>query len=444
MKRKQLIVVSFIGVLLFIFIAWKGSYIVNMPNLLVGFSAKVGCSLKYVTKLSNTQVREDLSVYSKWFNLVDMVFDENVQSVHSSLLWKKQSATYRTGLGCTLENSDGINLNKLSIDSNLDEKKSNLSVQLDNNIMQQLEEIVHNDKLNGYDTRALLVLKNGNIVGEKYTNNFTKDTLFMGWSMSKTLTGIIIGNMIKNNLLDIDATPLFSEWRNTDKSKITIKDLLTMTSGLSFSEKYEPGTDATRMLFNDVSSWKRAANSKKKYNVGEYWSYSSGSTNILSYLVYEKFSHNPEYLLAYIKKNILSPIGMNNTIVELDPSGSFVGSSFVLGSARDWAILGQFFLNSSSFNSGAIVEDDWIQQSTVPNTSQNDDRFGYHIWLNTGKEREPRWSHLPDNTYAARGSRGQVVLIIPELNTVIVRLGWSKKKYPINAFSHKVIKVIKS
>lgn len=441
MKRKKLIIVSFASVLLSILIAWKGSYIINMPSLLVGFSAKVGCSLKYVTKLSNTQVREDLSVYSRWFNLVDMVFDEKAKSVHSSLLWKKQSAIYRTDLGCTLESSDGINLNRLSIDSDLDEQESNLSVQLDNKIMQQLEKIVHHDKLNGYDTRALLVLKDGNIVGEKYTNNFTKDTLFMGWPMSKTLTGIIIGNMIKNNLLDIDATPLLSEWKNTDKGSITIKDLLTMTSGLSFFEKYEPGTDATRMLFSDVSSWKRAANSKKKHSDGEYWSYSSGSTNILSYLVYEKFSHNPEGLLTYIKKNVLNPIGMNNTIIELDPSGSFVGSSFVLGSARDWASLGQFFLNNSSpFNGKAIVDDDWVKQSILPNSSQNDDRFGYHIWLNTGKEKLPRWSDLPDNTYAARGSRGQVVLIIPELNIVIVRLGWSNKKYPINSFAHKVIK----
>jgi len=122
---------------------------------------------------------------------------------------------------------------------------------------------------------------------------------------------------------------------------------------------------------------------------------------------------------------------MNHTIVESDPSGVFVGSSYVYASARDWGVLGNLLANDGMHNGKRLLTEDWLRTATQPNASANEPRYGYQLWLNRGGS-ELRWPDLPADAYAMRGNRAQVVMMIPSRSAVFVRLGWSSGAYPTN------------
>ena len=116
---------------------------------------------------------------------------------------------------------------------------------------------------------------------------------------------------------------------------------------------------------------------------------------------------------------------------EPDHSGVFIGSSFLYATARDWARLGQLMLGEGVINGRRVLAQDWVRRATTPNGSANDPRYGYQFWLNRGAA-QPNWPSLPADAYAMQGSRGQVVMVLPGLDAVVVRLGWCPD-YPVDA-----------
>jgi CubicO group peptidase (beta-lactamase class C family) len=122
---------------------------------------------------------------------------------------------------------------------------------------------------------------------------------------------------------------------------------------------------------------------------------------------------------------------MQNAVLEVDPSGTFVGSSYFYASARDWARMGQLMLNGGELMGRRIVSEDWVLRATTPNASINDKAYGYQWWLNSGND-ELRFPLLPADAYFANGNRQQTVMVIPSEGAVIVRLGWTSGAYPID------------
>ena len=129
---------------------------------------------------------------------------------------------------------------------------------------------------------------------------------------------------------------------------------------------------------------------------------------------------------------------MRNTIPEPDASGVFVGSSFVYAPARDWARFGQLLLAGGQINGRRVLSADWVKRATQPNRSENDRRYGYQLWLNEGGSK-PWWPSLPRSAYAMQGNRSQSVMILPEQDTVIVRLGWTATEYPADANFARIV-----
>jgi len=176
-----------------------------------------------------------------------------------------------------------------------------------------------------------------------------------------------------------------------------------------------------------------ALRSPLAYAPGTHWAYSSGTTNILAQLATRRLG-GPQATLDWITQRLLAPLGMRHTVVEVDPSGVFVGSSYVYASARDWARLGQLMLNEGVLNGTRIVTPEWVARARTPASSRNEQRYGYQFWLNSAAPTNTenlRWPQLPADVYAMRGNRAQNVMIVPSADTVIVRLGWSAKAYPI-------------
>jgi CubicO group peptidase (beta-lactamase class C family) len=210
-----------------------------------------------------------------------------------------------------------------------------------------------------------------------------------------------------------------------------VQQLLQMSSGLDWDETYVPGSDSTRMLFQAHSAAAVAMASPLAHPPGSNFQYSSGTTNLLARYLHDRLG-GPQAQLDFLHRELLQPVGLGQTLLEMDPSGVLVGSSYIYASARDWARLGQLLLDQGRVDGEQLLPVDWVARATRPNPSDNDPRYGYQLWLNGGGDRL-RWPDLPADAYAMRGNRGQVVMIVPSLNAVLVRLGWTAGDYPVSA-----------
>lgn len=400
-----------------------------------GMGAKLACSGKYISGFGEQRIREDLASYTTATNILDFDYDDANQRVSVSF-WGlgKTSATNRPGLGCTLDIGDTSPLNELRVspqpDSSADWPAGPLVDTLNNDLQRRLEEMLAEDNRAGLDTRALVVVHNGAIRAEAYAPGISPQTPLLGWSMGKSLTSVMLGYLARNNQLDVTETSVFPDWQSDERAQISIENLLQMSSGLDFSEVYAPGSDATYMLFSAPSASAVARQSQLAHPPGSHFSYSSGTTNLLSELFVTRTGGTQAALQA-LYHEIFAPLGMRHSILEVDPNGVFVGSSYIYSSARDWARLGLLVLNEGSLNGHIITDPDWLQRARQPNGSENDPRYGYQFWLNGGGS-SPRWADLPEDAFAMQGNRAQVVMMVPSADAVLVRLGWTAGSYPLN------------
>jgi CubicO group peptidase (beta-lactamase class C family) len=399
-----------------------------------GIGAKLGCSGRYLSGLDDAQMRSDLASYTAAMHLVDIRYDDTRMSVEAELFGMAPiTARYRTGLGCTLEIGDTTALDKLEVPRLTPTQGPWPLGEADNALDESLQQLAAStldaDNAAGLQTRALLVAHHGALRAEAYADGFHAGSVLLGWSMAKSLTAILFGQLEMMGLVSIDEAELFAQWADDARADITLENLLQMSSGLDFSEVYAPGSDATAMLFTSHSASDVALSSPLAHAPGSRFYYSSGTTNILARLLTERLGGS-QAALDFLYQGLFEPLGIRRMLLELDPSGVFVGSSYVYGSGRDWARLGQLMLNGGAFNGARLLSEDWVKRARSPNASGNDPRYGYQFWLNGGGSLL-RWPQLPADAYAMTGNRGQVVMIVPSENAVLVRLGWSASSYPI-------------
>lgn len=419
-------------------------------RVLTGLGAKLACSGRYVSQLPTTTLRDDIASYSPALEALTLEYNDDTGTVTASVAGlSKTIAQYRRGLGCTLDIGDTSHLDRIEPPTN----PSNLSSQpwpqgalvstLDPQLQSVLENILVSDNQQGLDTRALLLTHRGEIVAEAYASGFTPQTPLLGWSMGKTLTALMLGNLALNEQLSPEETGLFPAWQGDERAAISIQDLLQMSSGLAFSEVYGGVSDATEMLFFTHNAPAIPKQRKAIHRPGQHFAYSSGTTNLLSQLYVER-NGGLQSAIKALHDNLLNPTGMRHTTLEPDPSGVFVGSSYIYASARDWARLGQLMLNDGELNGHRITDPSWIEKMRQTNNSTNDSRYGYQVWLNAGANTsdQHRWPNLPEDTYAFMGNRAQRVMVVPSRDAVIVRLGWSAKGYPDDSNFAEILELV--
>ena len=215
-------------------------------------------------------------------------------------------------------------------------------------------------------TRAIVVLRDGEIVAEQYAPGFSAATPLPAWSMTKSVLNALIGILVGEQRLSITDTALLPQWQPPDpRAAITLEDLLRMRSGLKFSEVYANfSSDVIEMLFNQPDAARYAARQPLDFAPGTTWSYASGTSNILSAIV-RRVVGEPDYW-DWPRRVLFDPLGMPSAILEPDASGTFVCSSFMLATARDWARFGQLFLQDGVWNGQRILPDGWVSFSTTP------------------------------------------------------------------------------
>ena len=412
------------------------AYLTAAPGVGTGIGAKLLCSARYVSGFDQAQAFDDLVQYSPILANLTIDYDDIGKVVTTSLFGLSEtSASYHPTLGCSIDYEGYEVRNKPLTDLTSIQSgywPAGAKVYPARQDLQALiEQQIARDNADGLNTRALLVAYQGNVIAETYAQGADENTPLLGWSMAKSLNSVMLGNLEYRNKLNLSATPAFSAWAGDERSEITIIDLLTMSDGLAFSEQYDPGDDATAMLFTEPSASAYVLQKPLARAPGSYFSYSSGTANLLSRIYFDNTGATLQSSHDDFMANLYQPMAFQNAIFEVDASGVFMGSSYFYASARDWARLGQLMLDDGVINGQRLVSSAWVRAATSPNSSENEKAYGYQWWLNRGDDRL-RWPDLPEDSYAAQGNRQQWIMIIPSRDAVIVRLGWTAGGYPGN------------
>ena len=397
--------------------------------LISGFSAKSVASSVFVAKRSQNSVEQADNNFSpvNWAkNTVDTINKTVISKVFGL---KPRTAIYREGVGAVVVNEDfdanakylvpkrDVTPKKLPFPyGNLPQKDTVFSTinysKLDTVVNQYFNENSANNT-----TRALVVIYKNQLIAEKYSEGFTKDARLLGWSMTKSLMSAVCGVMDQQGMLNKDEFAPIEAWKNDERSKITINNLLQMNSGLEWEEDYTKISDVTKMLYLETDMTKSQIDKKLVGNPNETWNYASGTTNLLTGIIRQKFNTHQEYLNFWYS-DLIDKIGMHSMLVETDLAGNFIASAYGWATARDWAKFGLLYLNKGNWNGEQVISEDWVNYTATP-TNGSEGVYGAQFWLNAG-------GHLPDvpkDLFFADGYQGQRVFIIPSKELVVVRMG---------------------
>jgi len=291
------------------------------------------------------------------------------------------------------------------------------------------------------ETRAVLVLADGNIAAERYADGYDADTRFVSWSMAKTVTAVLIGMLVADGLLSLDEPAPVPMWQRPGdpRAEITLRQLLQMRSGLRHTEAGDPPYESSevRMLFldgrDDMARW--AKEQPLEAEPGERFEYSSNTTVILADIAARALTESQEpearrrAVETYLDERLFEPLGMRSIVPEYDASGTLIGGSLMHATARDWAKFGEFLRRSGKSPAGEqLVPSRWIAQMTEPSPAS--EHYGFQTWMNRPDARLEHGHPLfpdraPDSLFAMIGHMGQYVLVSPEQKVTMVRLGHS-------------------
>lgn len=439
--KRLLLSVSLFIVIYGIYYCW-----ISFP-VATGYGAKILCSAIFVSGRNEEDVKKQELDFTP-LNFAGYRVNYLDSSVTCSLFGlAKRKAVYRNGLGATLINGfsekeirrqqfrlpvkPGWKTDTIpwpfgdkvadSFPANIDFEKITRSVE---NLFKEI------DTSNPNRTRAVIVVYNNQIIAERYAPGFSKATMLTGWSMTKSVTGSLAGVLVKNKKLKVEESAPVPEWetRNDPRHSITLRHLLQQTTGLEFEEVYSKSSHATRMLCQEGNMGAFAASLSLKYAPGSVFHYSSGNTNILSRIIRKIVGDRDYHAFPY--EQLFYKMGMFNTVLEPDASGTFVGSSYCYATARDWARFGLLYVNNGVFNNEQILTADWVQQSIMPSSAATEGQYGFQWWLNVGEESNSSnrlYPYLPSDMFFADGFEGQNIFIIPSKKLVVVRLGLTRK-----------------
>ncbi len=306
-------------------------------------------------------------------------------------------------------------------------------------------------------TRAVIVIKGSKIIYEKYAPGITKDTRLISWSMAKSFTSALFAIAEKQGKIKRTDTLNNPFWSKEDaRNKITFDQALRMTDGINWREENygDPiNNDAAIMLFGKgrENIAKYVSSRPKKHEAGTVWNYSSGTTNLIAAAISQRLgpreSNDPTGKIAlrnFMFNELFKPIGMSQTSPEFDANGNFYGSSLIYATAQDYARFGLLFLRGGKWEDKQIIDSEFIDYVRTPTNAKNATHYGAHWWLSpsnkTGLLRDG-----PYDSFEAHGHEGQVIMVIPSKDLVIVRLGISnddKAWDAIGAYLQKIVNAI--
>lgn len=284
-------------------------------------------------------------------------------------------------------------------------------------------------------TKAVVVVRDGRIIAERYAPDVGIDTPLIGWSATKSVMNALAGILVRQGRFSLHGPAQIAAWSgsNDPRRAISVDHLLRMTSGLDLGNSLTAGSSdlidpSSQMLFDERDMAGFAERAALKAAPGTSWHYANGNTLLLSRLVRDQAGGNAAATLAFAHRELFDRLGMTGVTLEFDAVGTPVGSSHMLAPARDWARFGVLYLEDGVVGGTRLLPQGWVDYSAAP--TPGSETFGYAagFWTNRGDSAGARHRTrlgLPADSFMARGAFGQYVIVVPSRRLVVVRFGIS-------------------
>jgi CubicO group peptidase (beta-lactamase class C family) len=282
-------------------------------------------------------------------------------------------------------------------------------------------------------TKAIVVVHNGKVIAERYAPGYSVDTPVIGWSATKSVTNALLGILVRQGRLDMNAPTPIAAWADPKDPRhaITPDNLLRMNSGLDIGQSMTSGArdafdPSAQMVFVERDMAGYAERFPLKFAPGAGWNYTNGNTLLLSRVVRDKAGGTAQAVLDFAHRELFDKLGMKHVALELDATGTPIGSSHMLATPRDWAKFGLLYLNDGVVGGERVLPEGWVDYST--RLTPHSGRYGYGagFWTNRGDSDGARYrinAGIPSDAFMARGALGQYVVVIPSQNLVVARFG---------------------
>jgi CubicO group peptidase (beta-lactamase class C family) len=436
----------------------------DAPRVATGFVAHILCSETFVSGLDPDQVFAETTAAMPGTGLIAWAMDYKIdrarKDVTVTLLGGGQSrAVFREGLGCYVSHDDA------SVDASLPSAASNTQHALLPEIAgPSLVETTNPELGLALDrafaepeqppfrhTKAVVVLKDGHVVAERYAPGYGIDTQILGYSATKSVTSALIGILVRKGKLRVNDPAPVAAWQNPADARhaITVDHLLRHTSGLAMGSSLNASllsaiapVNRMKYIARDMAAFAESTDLESR--PGSAWNYHDGNTLILSHLIRDAVGGRTADVLRFARAELFGPLGMRNVTLEFDATGTPEGASQMLASARDWARFGALYLDDGIIGGKRILPEGWANYSAVPTESAWVGN-GAGFWTNRGDSYGAKYRTglgWPAESFYASGTFGQYVIIVPSQRLVIARLGTSGNRYDIEGVSRLVADVI--
>src|ERR1700730_15875771 len=412
--------------------------------------AKVMCSALFMTGLAPDFAAENVGFftapYGERAKLGKPVIDRANKAVHVRLPnGVTRTATYLGSQGCvTLPiGESAMNFKPVAANSRLPDPATQLGPMGDMLPQEPLPTEIDAEKLkaavNGAFqpaeglTAAFVVTWKGRLIAERYGEGLTAQTPLEGWSMGKSITATLFGILVKESVYELAQPAPIPEWQTAGdpRAKIRIADILHMSSGLRIRAPQDPDYDPTGpypdhvyLYTGSVDSFHYAATRALQWPPNTVGRYHNTDPVLINYLIRLGVEKRGEEYLSFPHRALFDKLGIRTMVIETDPFGNFLGQGYELASGRDWARLGNLYLQDGVWNDERILPEGYAKfVSTLAPAWEADKRpiYGGFFWIN-GDGRFP----VPRDAYYMAGAGGQTTLIIPSHDLVVVRLGHFK------------------
>ncbi|MGZ4049227.1 MAG: serine hydrolase domain-containing protein [Bacteroidia bacterium] len=451
-------------IVILIALAWVIHFAWISFPVISGYNAKQMCTCVFISGRDPKDIdTSDLGELP--LNIASNKVNYNDSSVISTV-WgmATKKAIYRKGIGCTLINDiteQQLRSQSFDIPAPLFQNTDSIEWPYGDKIGDTFPLAINKNKLSAavdsafkepnpkkkQRTRAVIILYDGQLIAEKYAAGFNKNTKMYGWSMAKSFTAALIGTLVQQGKLNVSQPAPVPEWDDPKDPRhtITLENLLQQTSGLDFHEDYSKASDITNMLYKRDDMAAYAATHSLVHKPGTVFNYSSGNSNILSRIIRQAVGEK-EYA-AFPANALFYKIGIYHASLEPDASGTYVGSSYINATARDYARFGLLYYNDGVWNGERILPIGWVKQTQTSPPANTFKNYGYQFWLNGFDEKHPSQKAYPDvpgDMYYCDGYAYEDIYIIPSKKLVVVRLGLTlDKSFDENAFLKSIIESIK-
>jgi CubicO group peptidase (beta-lactamase class C family) len=436
----------------------------DMPRVATGFVSHTMCSAAFVSGVDPDQVFAETMEAMPGVGLIawalDYRIDRKTEDVTATLFGGAESrAVYRRGLGCYMAHGEG------TVDASLPpEENTATSAVLPEIAGAALVEptspalrfaldraFAEPDRPPLRHTKAVVVLRDGHVIAERYAPGYGIDTPILGYSATKSVISALTGVLVRQGKLAVDQPAPVAVWQNPDDPRhaITVDHLLRHTSGLAMGSSLNASlasafAPVNRMKYCEPDMAAFAESSTLETAPGSAWNYHDGNYVILSRLIRDAAGGHATDVLRFARRELFDPLGMRGVTLEFDATGTPEGSSQMLAPARDWARFGQLYLDDGIIGGRRILPEGWVRYSASPTPSAWVG-MGAGFWSNLGDTKGSRFRSslgMPRDSFYASGTFGQYVIIVPSQRLVVARFGISGNQYDIAGVSRLVADVI--